>query len=229
MKIQSTTNQQPAFGWNKTTHAEMTLLALKDNNLLSEKEKRMLSRYSQMPDFDKKERGYFCNTHFFFPNSTEGVSFGKGADRYNNAYSRFKELLQRSILSHNKDDFLKYMGYTVHYLQDMSTPLHTESGGLIQKVLKYKTHKDFERGKKYGATANIAKLKNEYKPESVNFSSLLDLFIGTSIFSSRPEFKVSMFNKKEWARIQQACFNKGVDTSRELFDRLTNLVRYQFR
>lgn len=226
MRIQSATNQKKTFGWNKLTHTEITSLALQDNELLNEKEKIILLQNVQMPDLDINEMGYFYNTHFFFPNSVKKLSYGRGANGYNNAYSSFKKHMESCILCENRNDFLKHLGYTAHYLQDVTSPLHVESGGIIQKILKYKIHHNFERGKKLGATANIEKLKMGYKEEALNFSSLSDLFLQTALFSAKKEFKVTMFNKQEWLKIQQVCFNRGVNVSKILFETLTNLIRY---
>ena len=48
MKINSIVS--PTFGWNIKTHLVETEFALKKNNMVTEAEKRMLGRFSQMPD-----------------------------------------------------------------------------------------------------------------------------------------------------------------------------------
>ena len=119
-----------------------------------------------------------------------------------------------------KEEVLKKLGYALHYLQDMSVPLHTEPGGLIHKILKYKLHGNFERGKKYGATAHLDILTQNFKAEDLEYSSILDLFTKTAEYSQNPEFKVKRFNKKNWISIQQACFNRGVNASREFLEKV---------
>ena len=99
-------------------------------------------------------------------------------------------------------------------------PLHTEPGGLIHKILKYKLHGNFERGKKYGATAHLDILTQNFKAEDLEYSSILDLFTKTAEYSQNPEFKVKRFNKKNWISIQQACFNRGVNASREFLEKV---------
>ncbi len=213
----NTSGGQTNFKWNKTTHLEMTMLALQ-NSSIDDITKRQVARYAQMPDFAKTELGYHNNTHFFFPNSKK-KSFGPDSDKLN-AFSQFKEHLQQAMLSEAKEEVLKKLGYALHYLQDMSVPLHTEPGGLIHKILKYKLHGNFERGKKYGATAHLDILTQNFKAEDLEYSSILDLFTKTAEYSQNPEFKVKRFNKKNWISIQQACFNRGVNASREFLEKV---------
>ncbi len=215
-----TLNNSMNFGWNKTTHLEMTMLALKDCNI-DNKTKRQIARYTQMPDFAKSELGYHSNTHFYFPNSKK-KSFGQNSNQLN-AYNQFKEHLVSSIMSKDNTKFLRHAGFAIHYLQDMTVPLHTEKGGLLQKILKFNTHKKFEYKSKYSALANSEMLSKNYKYEKIDFTTLLDLFKDTAKFSQNPNFKITNFNKKKWYSIQQECFNRGVNTTREFFEKLLSV------
>lgn len=206
------------FGWSKTTHLEMTMLALKDSKI-DNVTKRRIARYSQMPDFVKTELGYHNNTHFYFPNS-EKKSFGKNSGEFN-AYNQFKEHLTTALFSNNDEHFLKHAGFALHYLQDMSVPLHTEKGGILQKILKYNLHKEYECESKYGVQTNLKKIIENYKYQKLNFTTLLDLFKDTAEFSSR--FKITSSNKKKWYSIQQECFDMGVNTTREFLEKLLSL------
>ena len=223
MKI-SSINNQPNFGWNRTTHLAITELALKNINGLSEVEKRQIARYSQMPDYDKKEIGYLKNSHFYFPLS-KNQSYGKSANRYNNAKAMFNEHLQQAAMSKTREDFFKHTGYAMHYLQEVALPMHTKSGGIISKVFDYKTHRDFEKGKKHGAKVHTSKLMEKYKETPLFFSSLQDLFQGTAMFSRSKNLQVNQFNKKSWETIQQKCFNRAVDASSEFFATLFRVAR----
>lgn len=216
MKINTLTENQN-FKWNKTTHLEMSMLAMKECNV-DDITKRQIARYSQMPDFDKLERGFHHNTHFFYPHSKK-KSFGPGQEKFN-AFSQFKEHLLRAMDAKDKNEFLKYLGYALHYLQDMSVPMHTEQEGLLKKILKYKLHKNFERGEKYGAASKHNELTQNYKYESVDHGSVLGLFIDTADFSQQPQFKVTRFNKGKWPYIQQMCFNRGVNSSKVFIEKI---------
>ena len=209
------------FGWNKTTHLQMTMLGLKDCSRLDNITKRQIARYTQMPDFAKSELGYHNNTHFYFPNSRK-KSFGPNSDQLN-AYNQFKEHLVSSIMAKDDTKFLRHAGFALHYLQDMTVPLHTEKGNFLQKIIKYNTHKNFEYKSKYSALANSEKLGRNYKNERIHFTTLLDLFKDTAAFSQKPEFKITNFNKKKWYSIQQECFNRGVNTKREFFEKLLSI------
>lgn len=220
MQVSKSNNKPINFGWNKKTHLEMTKLALKDSKL-DEVTKNRLARYSQMPDFDCMELGEHCNTHFYFPNSKK-KSFGKNSDKFN-AFNQFKEHVTTALLSRDNDNFIKHAGYALHYLQDMAVPFHTERGGLVSKVLKYKLHSDFEKGAKYGAQSNIKKLMENYNSKTINFTTFLDLFKNTAEFSQKPHLRISRYNKEKWYSIQQECFDMGVNTTREFFEKLLSL------
>ena len=212
--------QQPNFKWNRTTHLEMTMLALEKSNL-NNKTKRQIARYSQMPDLTSKERGFHCNSHFFFPLKTK-KSFGFGANNYNNALAMYKEHFQSAMLAKTEKELLKHIGYALHFLQDVSMPLHTESGGFLHKAFNFFKHRNFEKGKVYGATNNLKILKENYQPENIRHSSIVDLFYETAIFSQQPEFKVYNTNKSNWINIQKACFNKGTNATRIFVEKILN-------
>ena len=87
MKINNITS--PCFGWNIKTHLIETEQALKNNKLLSEKEKRMLGRFSQMPDLMKESTQDMNSAHFYDVLNPKDPSFGTKNDEINNAMSRF--------------------------------------------------------------------------------------------------------------------------------------------
>lgn len=205
------------FGWNKTTHLEMTMLALKDSKI-DNITRRQIARYSQMPDFDTLEHGFHNNTHFFYPYSKK-KSFGLNSEKFN-AFNQFKEHFLAAMQINNQEQILKHIGYAMHYLQDMTVPMHTEQGGFLSKILRYKVHKNFERGEKYGASANTSTLIQNYEYEKLETVSPIDLFKETAEFSQNPKFRVKNSNKKDWLKIQQACFNRGVNVTREFLERV---------
>ena len=219
MKINNLTENQN-FRWNKTTHLEMTMLALKDSEL-DNITKRQIARYVQMPDFIKTELGFYNNSHFYFPNSKK-KSFGVNSGKYN-AYSQFIEHLSHSISAKEDGEFYKFLGFALHYLQEMSNPLHTEPSNIVSKMLKYKTHKKFECDSKVGATSNLDVLKDNYKHEDVTYGSLLDLFKDTAEFSQNPKYKVRCTNVDKWLDIQKECFNRGVNSSKVFIERLLSV------
>ena len=209
-----------SFGWNRTTHLEMTMLALKDIDM-EPKDKRQLARFSQMPDFIKSELGFHNDTHFFFPDSNRS-SFG--FNRKENAFFQYKKHIVNAMSPLNKEDFLRNTGYALHYLQDVSMPMHTERSGLLAKIRDYYLHKNFEAGKKLGATAHIEELKTGSIPNRIETQSVRRIFLDTARYSS--QFKVSRFNKKDWLKIQQDCFNLGVDATRAFVTSIIKKVNF---
>lgn len=222
MKIQST--DQTTFKWNTITHIGMTLQAVK-NSKLSPDEQRQLVKYAIMPDFLKSEAGYSHNTHFYFPYG-RNKSFGAGANTKNNALERFKVHFQKALSTHEKEDFLKHTGFAVHYLEDVTMPMHTEPGCLMQKIRDFYLHQNFEIGTKYGATPAIKTLMKGFKSQAINYNSLVDLFTSAAEFSQKPEFQVSRFNKQNWRKIQQKCFNYGVNATREFLEKMLRVAGF---
>ncbi len=209
-----------SFGWNRTTHLEMTMLALKDIDM-EPKDKRQLARFCQMPDSMKSELGFYHNTHFFFPDSKKS-SFGFNDSE--NAYDRFNRHVIDAVEPLDRDDFLRNTGYALHYLQDVSMPMHTEAGGIFQKMRDFYLHKNFEAGKKFGATPHLEELKAGYTPHRIETRSVRKIFLDTARYSS--QFKVSRFNKKDWLKIQQDCFNYGVDATRAFVASIIKKVNF---
>ena len=202
-----------SFGWNVTTHMAMTEKAIGEIDTLSNVEKRMLGRFSQMPDFDAREVVDFVSPHFYdvlYPDP----SFGTKNDARNNAMSRFLTYARKAMKETDREMFLRKIGYAVHYLQDVSTPPHVEHGNYLHKLFRIPMHNMFEKGKKLGATSRLDILEKNYMPEEIPFSNLKQLFHNTALYTVQPENKVKYTNIKQWFGIQQRCFNRGVNVSK---------------
>ena len=61
----------PQFGWNIKTHLVATEKAVENSKLLDKVEKRMLGRFSQMPDLIKEELSDMNSAHFYDVYSNE--------------------------------------------------------------------------------------------------------------------------------------------------------------
>ena len=217
MEITNISTENPNFGWNIKTHKAMTSLAL-HGSAAETSAQRAMCKFVQLPDLLKQEAGYHHNTHFFFPDC-KNKSFGRDANGRNNALSMFKEHYQAAAEAKTLDDFLLRTGFAMHYLQDVTMPMHTEPGGVLNKILDYRLHKNFECGGKYGARANMQELTKSCKLKNMgDIYSPLSLFMETARFSQNPKYKVSRFNKGNWLKIQQECFDMGVSVSKRFFD-----------
>jgi len=215
-------SNQQSFGWSKQSHIKMTLKALEKNSRLDNAEKFMLASFSKIPDEINTEKGYYNNAHFFFPCSKE-KSFGKKSEK-NNALAKFIEHYKNAFKQDNRKDFLYETGCALHFLQDANTPVHTEKGTLFSKIRDYYLHRNFERGKTYGAESKLDKFVHNYKPKKIDFLKLDDLFINTARFSAQTKFRVSRFNKSKWESIQQECFNYGISATKEFIDFMMNFL-----
>ena len=132
MKINNITS--PCFGWNIKTHLIETEQALENNKLLSEKEKRMLGRFSQMPDLMKESTQDMNSAHFYDVLNPNDPSFGTINDDINNAMSRFLRHTENAFKKTNREEFLREVGFAAHYLQDAATPPHVENGNYLHKL-----------------------------------------------------------------------------------------------
>jgi len=211
------------FKWNRTTHLEMTMLALKDFDIASST-RRQIARYSQMPDFCKHEHGFQNNTHFYFPDSKK-KSFGLKTEK-NNALEQFKQHVDCAVFAQQDKSFYSHAGYAIHYLQDVAVPLHTKVLSCIGELINFPLHKSFERGEKHGANKHLDEFIRTYKPEEINVVSMVDLFKDTADFSCQPELQVKRTNIDSWKSIQQACFNRGVDATSLLFKKLIEIREF---
>ena len=207
----------PNFGWNIKTHIVMTEKAVEDNNALSAVEKRMLGRFSQMPDLDTREVVDFISPHFYDVLDPD-PSFGTKNDARNNALSRFITYANKAKKEANRESFLRKLGYAAHYLQDASSPPHTEHGNYLHKLYRMPMHKWFEKGVKLGASSKLDLLTKNYVYEEVPFSNLKMLLHNTALYTVQPENSVRYYNIGRWQEIQQRCFNKGVNATKAFFD-----------
>ena len=210
--------QSPTFGHSRAAHLEITEFALEDNDVLNKTEKIMLSRYSQMPDMDKRECEDWLSPHFIDPNHSD-PSVGTVNDKRNNALSRFRRHNSNAVKSARNGDwegFLRSVGYATHYLQDAGTPMHTEKGSYFKMILRIPKHRMFEKGKKCGEVANLGKLKENYTYEKLEYNpkDKNELLMDTARYSSSPQNKVKYTNKSKWPEIQQNCFDKTVNATK---------------
>ena len=213
----------PNFGWNKKTHIVMTEEAAKDNAELSKVERRMLGRFSQMPDVDPRELVDMISPHFYDVLHPDPC-FGTKNDARNNALSRFMSFSRKALKSKDRETFLRHMGYAAHYLQDVSTPPHTEHGNYAHKLYRVPMHKMFEKWAPFGASTRLDSLVKNFVPEEVPFSTLQSLLHNTALYTVQPENKVRYYNISKWSKKQQRCFNKGVNATKAYFDYMLQYI-----
>lgn len=188
-----------------------------------------ISDSTMLPDLLKKETGFVTNSHFYFlpEGSLKTESFGKDV-KTNNALVSYLNHLTKAEASINTGMFAQESGMALHYLQDMTVPMHTQRANIPLfkhfpfpgKIVDFFLHKNFESGKKLGILSKQEKLAQNYKPdfdklrESLpdEFSSK-DLFMSNVEFSSQPQLQVKRSNKKDWQKIQQEIFNRAVDST----------------
>lgn len=218
-------NNNISFGHNMRTHRAITELAVETNDILTQIQKRMLGRYSQMPDVDRREVVDFISPHFYDVLHKD-PSFGTINDARNNAFSRFMTFTRKALKQNDIDGFLRDIGYAIHYLQDAATPPHTEHGNYLQKLFRLPMHIQYEKGKKLGTSTKLDTLAKNYEFEDMSPSSNIPtkkkdipkiaelLFHNTALFSVQPWNQVKYRNVSKWPEIQQRSYNKGVNATR---------------
>lgn len=209
----------PQFGWNIRTHLVATEKAVENSKLLDKAEKRMLGRFSQMPDLIKEELSDMNSAHFYDVLNKD-PSFGTVNDDVNNAFSKFLSYTRKAMQEKDREMFLRDIGFAAHYLQDASTPPHTEHGNYLHKLYRLPMHIMFERGKKYGASNRLDELTKAYSYENLPFTNFETLFHNTALFSVQSENKVGYNNMKDWFDIQKRCFNRSVNVTKTYMEQM---------
>ena len=208
------------FGWNIYTHNFMSRKALSCNNLLTPEEVIYVGKHSMDPDLMKEETVDRCSRHFYDV-MCEDPSFGMINDDLNNAFSGFlnhNELATNAYKKGDRKGFLTEIARSVHYLQDVSTPMHVEHGNYLHKLFRLPMHIQFEKGKRLGATHRLDVLEKGFVSEEIPLSSLELLFHNTALFTVQSENHVKYTNIKKWFEIQQRCVNRGINASKAYFD-----------
>ena len=151
----------------------------------------------------------------------EDPSFGTKNDDLNNALSGFINHNKEAVRAGESNDqklFLTKIAHAVHYLQDGSTPPHTEHGNYFHKLYRLPMHSFFEKTKPLGASSRLDILEKGYEFERLPFSNLESLFHNTALFTVQPENHVSYANICKWFEIQQRCINRGINASKAYFE-----------
>lgn len=201
------------FGWHIKTHTAVTEKAAENLKMLSKKEIKKLGKFSQMPDLIKEELKDLNSGHFYDVFSKDS-SYGMMDEDTNNAFSKFLSHTQTALKQKDRDNFLRYVGYASHYLQDASTPPHAEHGNYFHKLYRLPMHMMFEKGKINGANSRLEEFAKGYTEENLSYPNLETLFHNTALHSVRKENKVGYDNIKDWKNIQQRSYNRSVNATK---------------
>lgn len=213
-------NNNLTFGWNIKTHVFITRKALENAEGLTPEEINYVATHSMDPDLMSNETVDACARHFYDV-LHEDPSFGTINDDLNNALSGFINHNKEAVKAGKSNDrnlFLTKIAHAVHYLQDGSTPPHTEHGNYFHKLYRLPMHHFFEKYKPFGATSRLNIIEKGYEYERLPFSTLESLFHNTALFTVQPENHVSYANVCKWFEIQQRCINRGINASKAYFE-----------
>lgn len=197
------------------------------SSILDKPERNIKKRFKQeiadgtmLPDLLKSETGFVTSRHFFFRSEHNKVNSSFGPNSYkNNAKIAFYEHLVRAFDNYSPENMPKEIGMALHFLQDMTVPMHTRRQTFFGKGVDFFMHRNFEKQ----MLINHEQLAENYTPgfkeieEHVNAGLSrkphLRVFSYAHDFSSQPERQITRRNKKDWAEIQQEIFNRAVDST----------------
>lgn len=140
------TNYTMAF--DSPTHEYVTQVALKVllqnfseyRNLYNEDFCTIITEYSVKPDFDEASCAFKC--HFYNPST--GKNFVGG---YDSALSRFNMHYERAVKlfkSGKKENAFEELGRSLHFLEDLNTPVHTNNKNIWDASKNFISHVKFE-------------------------------------------------------------------------------------
>ncbi len=210
------------FGWHFKHHTLLTRTAIKNmRKYISAENKVILEKAVQKPDFD--EIGRFANKHFYFGPAEKGakLSFLDFNDKFNAKYC-FNEHLKKAseLIKENKvTEAFEQFGRALHFLQDMSVPLHTEKAPFIQKVIEAKMHLSFEQlAQNSQRKMSKQKIKMSESNTSGDFFEIAKNLFTDSVEHSRSMPKISNDRKKDWAVIARQCCERAAENTSKLID-----------
>lgn len=145
---------------NEFSHKKVVELAIKD--MFDKGDFNKITDHSVLPDKDENQNGFVC--HFYNP-----VTNSNYQDSEDSAKSRCIAHLGKYLMTKN----LGELGRSIHFLEDICTPVHTQYEDATDAIIRGALHLEFEKDldeffKNYS-------LKYDYKfPEFQSLSEVLD-------------------------------------------------------
>lgn len=137
-------NNNTSFGWCHSTHRLLTKVAVKKiNKCLSRSAKfdyALLYYSCTHPDFTKANISQFGHGHFA---DVDNLSTDPP-----DAYTLTIRYTNKVLAAHARKQYKKrddYLGYALHFLQDMLNPYHTKYERLVKNHPKRILHRNFEK------------------------------------------------------------------------------------
>lgn len=204
------------FGWFYGTHKRVTRFALKKIPNLKQHQDQ-LEQFAQRPDFD--EKGLFNNWHFYSPAQEKSFfDFDKKENAFAKYMGHVKTMLE-GVKTNNISSYIEHAGRALHYLQDMTQPLHTQKGFVFNKILGLKLHMDFERFVKKNQEDCFGKYIDTPFPDK----SFEDIFMDNVSFSIKSQLPTSK-NRYAWEYIGRDGINQAIRSTKNFLEKLSNLI-----
>lgn len=221
-----TNKDKTTFGWTCNTHRKITVKIASQINGIK-KYKYVLGDFVQKPDFD--ELGPMGNRHFYFGHIPKSYLDYTG---HNNALSYYKKHVKQMLeASKNKDKntLIENAGRALHFLQDMSMPLHTKRTSFIKKVWDFANHITFEnfvefrRRDYFNHKKRFNKCLDNYEPQEENF---IKLFINSFSLTKKITPPTQKNSSMLWEDIGRTSFKQTMDSTREFLLLFANLKKH---
>ena len=219
------------------------LLAAKKKKPMTSAEKFLeeITNGSMMPDLLRSEIGFGTNSHFYFLPDGRHVSesFGLHHSR-NNAFVSFLKHISNAEKLKNSPNIPQELGMALHFIQDVTVPMHTQRANIkifknspvLGKIVDFMMHSKFENNRKIGMVSRHKELLKSYKPgyEKLRASlpenyTLEDIFMSNVRFSTNPDLQIARNNKDKWTQIQQTIFNRAVDSTVLMLEKIAELLQ----
>lgn len=173
----------------------------------------IISEYSVKPDFDEASCAFKC--HFYNPSN--GKNFVGG---YDSALSRFNMHYERAVKlfkSGKKEKAFEELGRSLHFLEDLNTPVHTNNKNILDAGKNFVSHVKFENICKEVQSNHCVKMSAD-EVLACAANSILDIGILSANKASTNFLKMKSGDKVE----------KVAGESIELAQRFVLVVLYKF-
>lgn len=123
--------------------------------------------YGAQPDFDETDGAF--KHHFYNPATNKNY-----AGEYDSALARFIKYYLTAINSYpnNNNQYVEYIGRSIHYLVDLNTPVHTYNQDAFDAVVNVNMHVNFE--------TECDNLVDNFSNDNIQIDNI-DYFVNNSI------------------------------------------------
>ncbi len=202
-------NNSPAFGWTPATHKRLFLEANKSVKL--DKYSDGFSKAVVLPDYD--DFSYLGRKHFYNPSNGRSYLDPKGINNARNSYDMYIGSVKSISNRHNPSNIVDSLGRALHYLQDVTQPMHIIDTNFLRRLADMRVYGHFETNafefeEKFIKNAKPVVFEDRYFYDL--FNSVIDRVRGITVPTA--------YNKPSWNIITQNSFNVALGASKRFLE-----------